>query len=955
MTLQLSTNGATHLNTGALEGAPAVVVSATGVTFTNLSNGLVSASQSGQPAVRLTQGGNTVINRVDGVIASYAGNEIAIEGSAGADMIDNAGVIAGRVLLAGGADTYILRHSPSTPTNVDVDLGDGDDTARFIIVQTVNYMAPQLAGGSGFDVLHLDGPIGQLVATGVTGFERLVIANAGNSTLNLDGLSGLSEMSIAQDSRISFIASHNPLVDLAISGGFITLANGSTVRSVTGSAGTDYLELGFLKTAHRPVTTSIDLGAGDDWLYLTLFDATQVVPGLPAVVQGGAGYDRINLSIPTGETLDMAKFSGFEEVDTGTFTSTTSQVRLINLGGYQRVIADSQGSLTIGQTNAPGLMITPAGQGTLTIEQTASVGSIGYPAAWGTDWLKSAVAQLGQGSTVFNSGTIAGDVQLGLGADLYDGTGGKVGGTVFGYAGNDTIKGGAGNEAIEGGYGADTISGGGGADRIDGGAGSDSLTGGAGADTFVFAQRGIGDDTIHDFTPGDRIDLSGIGIPDFATLQRFMVQAGSDVLITLGYASASETILIRSATLAALGAADFVFNTSAANRFENGTAGDDVMFGGAGLDNLLGGNGTDRLLGGAGNDLLDGGTGADEMIGGDGNDAYFIDNAGDTIIETAGTGGSDTVFSTISYTLGEALEALNLTGSAPIDGTGGDGRNSLVGNGGNNVLRGRGGDDDLSGQMGNDTLEGGSGNDFLDGGSGVDTAVLSGNRSAYTVTQTATGSFSVTGPDGTDALTNIEYLQFADQTIRLYPGSGTIVDFNANPATYMTAIRDFDGNDVGAAADWKRIGSADVNGDGDVDQILVNRTIGRFAEVGTAPDGKVYFSDYSWGGETRVVGIYIDPLVQSGQVEAGGPFDSQRRFQNDLFIENINRVLGAGDYDKDGLQEVYFALTDGTAYLHAYMHADGNIRYANYQSQQQVIGFLSQNGWASSTYDGWFA
>ncbi|MFM2274125.1 MAG: hypothetical protein RL702_3190, partial [Pseudomonadota bacterium] len=103
-----------------------------------------------------------------------------------------------------------------------------------------------------------------------------------------------------------------------------------------------------------------------------------------------------------------------------------------------------------------------------------------------------------------------------------------------------------------------------------------------------------------------------------------------------------------------------------------------------------------------------------------------------------------------------------------------------------------------------------------------------------------------------------------------------------------------------------------------------------------------------------VVGIYIDPLVQSGDVVAGGPNDSQRRFQNDLFIGNIKGVLGAGDYDKDGLQEVYFALTDGTAYLHAYMHADGNIRYANYQSQQQVIGFLSQNGWASSTYDGWF-
>ncbi|WP_292682557.1 calcium-binding protein [Novosphingobium sp.] len=375
-------------------------------------------------------------------------------------------------------------------------------------------------------------------------------------------------------------------------------------------------------------------------------------------------------------------------------------------------------------------------------------------------------------------------------------------------------------------------------------------------------------------------------------------------------------------TLAALGAADFVFDTSTADRFEFGTAGNDVMFGGTGHDDLIGGGGADKLLGGDGADLLDGGDGADEMIGGDGDDTYFVDSPEDTIIEAAETGGFDKVASTITFVLDEVLEALDLKGSAHIDGTG-NARAEIrsLATPGSNVLRGLSGDDVLYGEIGTDRLEGGSGNDALNGGSGIDTAVVSGNRSAYTVTQPATGAFSVTGPDGTDSLINIEYLQFADQTIRLYPGAATTVNFAAdNPASYMAAIRDFNGNDVGAAADWKRIGSADVNGDGDVDQILVNRTNGRFAEVATAPDGKVYFSDHGWAGETRVVGIYIDPLVQSGQVVAGGPNDNQRRFQNDLKIENINGVLGAGDYDRDGLQEVYFKLTDGTAYsprLHA--------------------------------------
>jgi hypothetical protein len=218
--------------------------------------------------------------------------------------------------------------------------------------------------------------------------------------------------------------------------------------------------------------------------------------------------------------------------------------------------------------------------------------------------------------------------------------------------------------------------------------------------------------------------------------------------------------------------------------------------------------------------------------------------------------------------------------------------------------------------------------------------------------------FRVVGADGTDTLTAIEFLQFDDQTLRLRPGTGVSVNFNtADRTVYQSAmnnIRDFDGNALGGNGGWLRIGEADVNGDGDIDQILVNRNIGRFATVGTAPDGLVYFNDHGWAGETRVAGIYIDPLVEAGIVQAGSPNDSQRRFQNDLEIENINRVLGANDYNRDGIQEVYFALTDGTAFLRALMHADGNIRYANYQSQQEVIDYLTANGFGQETWGTWF-
>ena len=275
------------------------------------------------------------------------------------------------------------------------------------------------------------------------------------------------------------------------------------------------------------------------------------------------------------------------------------------------------------------------------------------------------------------------------------------------------------------------------------------------------------------------------------------------------------------------------------------------------------------------------------------------------------------------------------------------------------VVYGFVGNDTFTGGAFADTFNGGVGNDRLDGGGNIDIAIVSGNRAAYRVTQTSVGVFRVVGTDGTDTLTNIEYLQFDDQTIRLLPGTGVSVNFDtSDPSVYQSAmdnIRDFDGNDLGGNGNWLRIGSADVDGDGDVDQILVNDAIGRFATVSAGDDGLFYFGDHGWAGETRVVGTYIDPLVQSGEVVAGSANDSQRRFQNDLQLENINRVLGADDYDGDGLQEVYFALTDGTAYLHAYMHADGNIQYANYQTESQVIDYLTANGYDASTWASWFA
>ena len=47
----------------------------------------------------------------------------------------------------------------------------------------------------------------------------------------------------------------------------------------------------------------------------------------------------------------------------------------------------------------------------------------------------------------------------------------------------------------------------------------------------------------------------------------------------------------------------------------------------------FGNNLANTLFGNSGNNLLDGDTGADAMLGGTGNDTYFVDNAGDAVIE----------------------------------------------------------------------------------------------------------------------------------------------------------------------------------------------------------------------------------------------------------------------------------------------------------------------------------
>lgn len=354
--------------------------------------------------------------------------------------------------------------------------------------------------------------------------------------------------------------------------------------------------------------------------------------------------------------------------------------------------------------------------------------------------------------------------------------------TIFGGEGNDLLNGGAGNDALTGGTGNDTyvvdsgdivsegdnggidtiianfnavlgdnlenltlqgtanrgegnsldniitanstqtntLLGNSGHDQLIGGNLNDTLNGGTGNDTM---QGGLGNDTYIVDSTRDRIIEA--------------VNAGVDTVIT----SVSLTLDENLENLTLFGGASL-----------NGTGNalDNVIQGNSGNNRLLGGAGNDQLLGDDGGDFLDGGIGSDIMRGGALSDTYIVDDVNDVVIEdfnitfvgpelSVVDGGFDTVQSSISFTLGNFVESLVLTGTEAINGTGNTLGNSLTGNNANNTLDGKegndtlngaGGNDILIGGLGSDTLNGGVGNDVLIGGAGADQFVF--NASTFT-------------------------------------------------------------------------------------------------------------------------------------------------------------------------------------------------------------------------------
>ncbi len=282
---------------------------------------------------------------------------------------------------------------------------------------------------------------------------------------------------------------------------------------------------------------------------------------------------------------------------------------------------------------------------------------------------------------------------------------------------------------------ANVITGNAGDNRLDGAGGTDTLIGGDGDDTFITD----GGDTI--------TEAAGHGTDTVRSSATITLSAHVENLVLTGSAAingtgnAEDNIITgnRAANLLSGGAGgdtliggrgndSYVIDDEDDVVIENADeGGTDTVFAGVSfalganveylvlvgtdaingygneLSNQISGNaGNNRLEGLAGNDLLNGTTGTDTLVGGTGNDTYITDG-GDVIFEFTGEG-FDAVQSSATHTLAGEIEALLLTGSSAINGTGNSLANFITGNSAANTL---------DGGLGNDQLTGGSGSDVF--------------------------------------------------------------------------------------------------------------------------------------------------------------------------------------------------------------------------------------------------
>jgi Ca2+-binding RTX toxin-like protein len=577
---------------------------------------------------------------------------------------------------------------------------------------------------------------------------------------------------------------------------------------------------------------------------------------------------------------------------------------------------------------------------------------------------------------------------------------------VFGFDGNDTLNGGAGNDIVHGGAGNDAITydvgalANGGRDIVIGGAGTDTfvVNGNATAETFrIYARADALLAGITGLSASSDIVVTRNGtnnasvVAELSGIEEIIINtgAGNDTVtavgnflptslafntITINGSDGDDTVDITSLTSAhrvvlnTSGGNDHivgpvrvqdVINITTAAVVENGTASNDVMNGTASDDTLSGHAGNDLLLGNAGNDT---------MMGGLGDDIYQVTDGGDVVVEYLDEG-SDTVWSSVNYSLGDNVENLVYGGTGDFVGFGNSLNNTLAGAGGNDVLYGGAGNDWMTGGAGLDTLAGGLGDDTYavgdadvvieNEGEGFDTVyasvdfVLSANVEQLVLTGSAV--ISGTGSDDdntlygvTNSAANILSGGLGNDTYIVDAGD-TVVEA-ADGGRYDTVYSAFNYTLESSVEQLVLTGTAATTGTGnDQDNTLYGATssaantlaggLGNDTYIVDAGDivvenagGGLYdtvYSDFSY-----LLSTNVEQLVMTGNAATVGTGNAQ---DNTLYgvtasgsntliggLGNDNYIVGAGDVAieavGEGVDTVY-------AYADHALAADSSVEY----------------------------
>jgi Ca2+-binding RTX toxin-like protein len=637
-----------------------------------LSLALLTAQNTGGAGVDTLSGIENIVGSGYGDVLTGDKFRNTISGGAGHDLIQGGGEAD---TLDGGADNDTVSYALSA-FGVSIDL----------TLQATAEAQFSDGDGSG-DIL--------------TGFEN-IIGSAKNDRLVGDGADNVIDGGLGNDVLVGGLGIDTVSYARATTAVIVNLATGLA----TGGAGADSLSefenvtggLGADKLTGDALHNVLLGGSGND------------------VLIGGAGNDTLDGGAGTGDTasyetstdgvtIDLSLSGSQDTVGAGTDT----------LIGIENVVGGTGNDVLTGDI---GINRIDGGLGDDTIEGGAGndvlIGG-GSTALPGSDTVSYAGSNLGvKVSLLVTSAQNTG----GAGIDTISGfenlTGSGFDDTLTGSALANIIAGGAGNDLVRGAQGADKLDGGTGNDTVsyagstvgvavnlaqqgapdafgnaDFGLPGTAQTGGDAAGDLLWNFENIVGSSFIDNLTGDDLDNvieGGLGND---------VLKGALGTDTVSYASSSTAVIVNLAAGTATGGA----GVDSLEGFEN-------ILGGAGSDTLTGNDGVNTLTGNGGNDILNGGLGADVMVGGAGNDVYVVDEVGDSVIELAAQG-IDKVRSSIDYTLGANIENLELTGTDPLNGTGNELANTIIGNAGDNTLDG--GIDALASTI--DQLMGGLGND----------------------------------------------------------------------------------------------------------------------------------------------------------------------------------------------------------------------------------------------------